>query len=62
MTRLQYNIDSELKELAEYYLKKQGIPPRVATSIFYTEIINHQGLPFKPSKVEKFQIILRKKL
>ena len=51
MTRIQYSIPAPLKEEAEMFLNAQGILPRVATVMFYREIVQHRGLPFKPSSI-----------
>lgn len=51
MARIQYTIDDKKKNLAESILKQQGIPPKVAIELFYSEIILHKGIPFQPSPV-----------
>ncbi len=51
MARIQHVIPNSLKEEAEMLLNAQGIPPRVATIMFYREVVANRGLPFKPSKV-----------
>ena len=51
MARLQYAVPDPLKEEAEMILNAQGIPPRVATVMFYKEVVNHRGLPFRPSSI-----------
>ncbi len=51
MARLQYTIDDKLKEKAELILMAQGLPPKVANTMFYIEIVKRRSLPFTPSKV-----------
>ena len=51
MARVQHAVPDPLKEEAEMLLNAQGIPPRVATIMFYKEIVIHRGLPFQPSSV-----------
>ena len=53
MARIQHSIPEEVKEKAEWILKRQGITPAVATNLFYVEVINHSGLPFKPTPLNK---------
>ncbi len=50
-TRLQIRIDAKLKKEAESILKKQGITPAQAITMFYTEIVRTGSFPFSPSKV-----------
>ncbi len=51
MARVQYSVPDPLKAEAEMLLNAQGIPPRVATIMFYQEIVQHRGLPFTPSPI-----------
>lgn len=51
MARLQYTVPDDLKKQAESLLDEQGIPPRIATQLFYKAIVFHRGLPFDLPKV-----------
>lgn len=51
MARIQHTIDDKLKKEAESILRAQGVPPRVATTMLYIEIVRKRSLPFSPSKV-----------
>lgn len=46
MARLQHTIDPSTKKQAENILNALGIPPAVASRLFYTEIIKQKCLPF----------------
>jgi len=55
--RTQYRIDPTLKISAEKILKKLGIKPSQALTMFYTEITRTRTLPFTPTKVLKEELI-----
>lgn len=44
---LYVRIDPDVKEQAEYILNSLGLPPSSAITMFYKQIIQHQGLPFE---------------
>jgi addiction module RelB/DinJ family antitoxin len=50
--RLQYRINTELKEKVEDILETQGIKPSQAITMFYTEIARTGIIPFSPTRVE----------
>ena len=43
---LYTRIDPKLKEQAEYILNSLGLPPSSAITMFYTQVVLRQGLPF----------------
>lgn len=56
MARINLRIDEELKENATILFKDLGMDMTTAITIFLTQSVNMQGLPFLPSKepIEKF--------
>lgn len=41
-------VEADVKKKAEGILAKMGIPTSVAINMFYHQIINSHGLPFRP--------------
>jgi len=45
--RISSRIDSDLKTKSEAILAQLGIKPSQAITMFYTQILEHRGIPFE---------------
>lgn len=49
---LHVRLDTDIKEEAEAILDDLGVSPSGAINIFYRQIINHDGMPFKVTRAK----------
>jgi addiction module RelB/DinJ family antitoxin len=48
--QVRYRIDKDLIRKAAKVFDAIGVPPSVAVSMFFAQVVNERGLPFKPSE------------
>jgi addiction module RelB/DinJ family antitoxin len=48
--QVRYRIDKNLVRRATKVIDALGIPPSAAVSMFFAQVVNQRGLPFKPSE------------
>ena len=48
--QVRYRIEKNLVRGATKVFDAIGVPPSAAVSMFFAQVINHRGLPFKPSE------------
>jgi addiction module RelB/DinJ family antitoxin len=48
--QVRYRIDKNLVRRATKVFDALGIPPSAAVSMFFAQVVNQRGLPFKPSE------------
>ena len=48
--QVRYRIDKKLVRAAGKVFEAIGLPPSAAVSMFFAQVVNQRGLPFKPAE------------